>query len=81
MKKNTVSIEQIKRSILALVGAPVKIKINRGRKKIERYSGEITAVYPSVFTMKVSQGSVKSLSCSYSDLLCGEVVIKRNGDK
>lgn len=81
MKKNIVSIDQIKKSILDLVGSPVKVKINRGRKKIERYSGEISGVYPSVFTLKLNNAVVKSLSCSYSDLICGEVVIKKNGEK
>ena len=81
MRKTTVSVEQVKKGVRALMGKPIKIKINRGRKRIERYSGEISAVYPSVFTLKVDKGAVKSLSCSYSDLICGEVVIKSNGEK
>ena len=78
MRKTTVSVEQVKQGVRALIGKPIKVKINRGRKRIERYCGEISAVYPSVFTLKVEKSAVKSLSCSYSDLICGEVVIKRN---
>ena len=81
MRKSTVTIEEVKNGVRALVGQPIKVKINRSRRRTEKYNGEITAIYPSVFTLKVDGATTPNLSCSYSDLICGEVIIKRNGEK
>lgn len=48
--------------------------ISTGRKKILRYSGRILAVYPQVFTVKIADNkNTELLSCSYSDLICGDI--------
>ncbi len=63
-------IEEIER----LKGASISMEINKGRKKIEKYQGIIENVYPSIFTVNIGDGK-NPLSYSYTEVLCGDVVI------
>jgi uncharacterized protein Veg len=75
------SIEQAKESVGALRGMPLKISVNRGRKKIVRYEGRIEDVYPSVFTLKICDDkNISRLSFSYSDVICVDIKLKSNTD-
>lgn len=79
MRKKTVSLEEIKKDVAELRGKGLKISVNKGRKKIVKYDGEITEVYPSVFTLKIYNDLfIKSLSCSYSDVICGDIRMKES---
>ena len=49
------------------------MEINRGRKKIEKYQGIIENIYPSIFTVNIGDGK-NTLSYSYSEVVCGDVV-------
>ena len=74
MRKNTMSIEEAKKHIQALRGTPLRISVNKGRKKVLRYDGQIADVYPSVFTLQISDDeNTNMLSCSYSDIICGDI--------
>lgn len=77
MKRNIVSIEDIKQSVLQLKGEQVKLYINRGRRKILKLEGVVDNVYTSVFTVKQEVGMNTVHTYSYSDILCGEVKISR----
>ena len=50
------------------------MEINKGRKRIEKYQGIIENVYPSIFTVNIGEGK-NPLSYSYTEVLCGDVVI------
>ena len=77
MRKSAVSIDEIKNDVASLLGQKLKISINKGRKKIVRYDGELSAVYPSVFVLNVfGNKAVSSLSFSYSDVICGDIKLK-----
>ncbi len=77
MRKCTLKPEEVKKAIKTLIGKRLKISVNRGRKKIERYEGEVENAYPSVFVLKIMDAPlVNSLSFSYSDIICGEVKLK-----
>ena len=77
MRKKTMSIDEAKKHIETLSGRPLKISINKGRKKIVKYDGSIAAVYPSVFTLNIlGDKNINFLSCTYSDLICGQISIK-----
>ena len=77
MRKCAVSIEDVKNDVRALVGRKLRVSVNRGRKKVDRYDGEITAIYPSVFVLSVvGLRTGSSLSCSYSDVVCGDIKLK-----
>ncbi len=74
MRKRAVSIEEVKQSIEGLKGSNLRISVNRGRKRIQRYDGEIAAMYPAVFTLKItSDKHIDLLSFSYSDVICGDL--------
>ena len=74
--KKPVGIVEVKDSISALKGKMLLIRINKGRKRIIKYCGEIEDILPSLFTLKVSgEKNVTRLSCSYSDIICGNVIL------
>ena len=79
MRKHIQNCEQIKNEISALIGQNIKLSVNKGRKKIIRYNAIIVNAFPKVFTVKViGDKLVDKLSCSYNDIICGDVrVIKK----
>ena len=78
MRKTAMSIEEAKKHIDGLCGHTLKISVNKGRKKILRYDGLIAGVYPSVFTLQIlDDKNIQTLSCSYSDLICGDIDLKK----
>jgi len=78
MKKSTLTIEMIKNKIDELVGKKIYMEVCRGRKQIKKYKGVIENTYPSIFVVRLTEGDtgLLSLSYSYSDVLCGEVIIE-----
>lgn len=81
MRKQLLSLEEIKQKIYSLKGKEVKFLINRGRRKIIKFDGIIEDAYSSVFTVKNLQKMLNIQSYSYSDILCGEVKISVGKDK
>ena len=76
MRKSFYNLTEIKDKILSIKGKNIDIFINRGRKKIDNYFGIIENIYPSVFTVKIlNDKQLKNVTCSYSDVLCGDVKI------
>ena len=76
MRKSIFNLNDIKDRIADIKGKDIDITISRGRKRYDSYIGQIENTYPSVFTVKVEGDSnVKSVTCSYSDVLCGDVKI------
>lgn len=76
MRKSITTLDDIKRAVLSLKGEPVKLHINRGRRKILKLEGIIDNVYTSVFTVK-DNIATGTHTYSYSDILCGEVKITK----
>ena len=60
-----------------LVGKDVQMRVCRGRKQIKYFQGVVENAFARVFVVRLTSGGevMKSLSYSYSDVLCGEVVI------
>lgn len=57
-----------------LVGTPVRVSVNKGRKRIVKYDGQVESIYPSVFTLRIfGNDNMDKLSCSYSDVICGDI--------
>ena len=74
MRKRAVSVEEVKQRISGLKGSSLKISVNKGRKRVLKYDGEIAELYPAVFTLKItSDKHVDLLSFSYSDVRCGDI--------
>lgn len=77
MRKCTADIEEVKSGVAALVGQRLKVSVNKGRKRVIRYDGEIAGVYPGVFVLNVEPvKGVRRLSFSYGDVICGDVKLK-----
>lgn len=77
MIKGTRNILSAKESILALRGKTVDVKINLGRNKSTSFVGTLTDIYPALFTISPLDKDFKGkTSYSYSEYLCGDVVIK-----
>ena len=78
MRKVELDIKSIINKIKDLKGENVDMSVVKGRNRIEKYTGVIESVYPSIFTVKVDNPTINSpLSYSYSEVLCGDVVIEK----
>ena len=73
MKRNNVTLQDIKLQLLKLKGKNINIVANRGRNKIEKFAGILENIYPAVFTIKTDENCK---TYSYSDILCGNVKIE-----
>ena len=80
MRKVEMDIRDIILKIKALKGENVQMEVQKGRNKIEKYKGVIESVYPSIFTVKLidDMGLKNSLSYSYTEVLCGDVVVEKS---
>jgi uncharacterized protein Veg len=71
------SLDKIRANVENYVGRKVKLRANKGRKKIVERDGIIESVYPSVFIVKINGGynTSRRVSYSYSDILTETVQI------
>lgn len=77
MRKANLKLTDVIEEIKALKGKKISMSVNRGRKRIESYEGVLEKIYPSVFTVDIFKPDNKGKqSYSYSDVLCGDVIIK-----
>ena len=74
MRKVNTSVSTVIEEISKLKGSNISMQINKGRKRIEKYQGIIENVYPSIFTVNIGDGK-NPMSYSYTEVLCGDVVI------
>ena len=77
MIKPTKNISEVKQLVKACSKKRVDVKLNLGRNKTVRFSGVLSGVYPSLFTVtQDDENFLGKTAYSYSDLLCGTVKIK-----
>lgn len=77
MMKPTLSISDIRTTILGYYNRPVAVRVNLGRNKILKFSGTLSGVYPALFTVLPDEkGFLGKTAYSYSEILCGNVRIK-----
>ncbi|MDI9484864.1 MAG: Veg family protein [Bacillota bacterium] len=70
------SLQQIKLDLEASVGKRVKLRANRGRKKIIEAEGVIESTYPKLFVVKLDAShSLERLSYTYADVLTKTVEV------
>lgn len=77
MKKCVKSVNEVKSYLQGLKGKNLTFRINRGRNKSVSCAGEIINTFPSLFTVRYGGGELASFS--YSDVICGVVVIAERG--
>lgn len=73
--KKSVTLDSAKSYVESLVGHSVDVKVNKGRNKIKRYKGVVSEAHPNVFVVKLDNDLFDRISCTYTDILCGQIVI------
>lgn len=77
MIKQKHDISAVKRTIADYFKTQVDVTVNLGRNKVLRYCGELSGVYPSLFTVQPNDKNfLGKTSYSYAEVLCGSVKIK-----
>lgn len=74
MKQNDVN--KVRNAVMNQMGKKVKVRINRGRHRIDETEGVISETYPNIFLVKVQETNnmpVRTMSYSYTDILTKDV--------
>ncbi|NLL71744.1 MAG: Veg protein [Epulopiscium sp.] len=69
-------ILQVKKDIEGFVGSKVRVKANKGRKKIVIKEGILENTYPSIFVIRIQnefEDTFRSICYSYTDILTNTV--------
>ena len=70
-------IASIKKTIADYFKRQVDVTVNLGRNKVLRFCGELSGVYPALFTVSPNDKNfLGKTSYSYAEVLCGSVQIK-----
>lgn len=70
VQTNTNPLEQIKLNLDACVGKKIRLKANKGRKKVVEAEGILENTYPNIFVIRLDKSSaIKRLSYTYADIL------------
>lgn len=78
MIKPTKNIKDVKQMVKDCSAKRVAVRVNLGRNKSVSYSGILSGIYPALFTVKPDdEDFLGKTAYSYSDVLCGNVKIKR----
>lgn len=78
------SVTQIKKDLEECIGKKVMLKANRGRRRTTIKEGILESVYPSLFTVRISNEyeSSRTVSYTYSDVLTSTVEVTiREGEE
>lgn len=73
--KRKADINEAKCKVQTLFGKSVNVKLNRGRNKVKNFRGVVKEIHENVFVVELENAIVDRISCSYSDVLCGEVAL------
>ena len=69
-------IASVKRTISDYFRRQVDVTVNLGRNKFLKYCGELSGVYPALFTVQPNDKNfLGKTSYSYAEVLCGSVKI------
>ena len=75
MKEVLYSVSAAMDDVRAMTGLKVKVRVNRGRNKIEMIEGVIENAYPNIFTIRKENGELNSFS--YADIIASNVKFLR----
>jgi len=77
-------ISKLKDYIDGFVGAKVKVKANKGRKRIDENVGVLEKAYPNVFVVKVNDetcSTERRLSYNYTDIITKSIELTVHRDE
>lgn len=67
-------LAEIKRDLDPFVGNKIKLRANRGRKKVVEKTGILESTYPNIFVIRLDEKQVeRRVSFSYADILTDAV--------
>ncbi len=76
-------LSDIKRDLETYVGEKIRLKANKGRKRVMEREGILESTYPNIFIVKLEEAdqSERRVSYSYADLLTEavELVVYSSG--
>jgi uncharacterized protein Veg len=76
------ALETIREHLGLFVGKSIKLKANRGRKRIFEVEGILEQIYPKVFVVSFKERQVeRRISYSYADLLTKAVELSVGNDR
>lgn len=76
MIKRNNDIQKVKKTIADYFRTQVDVTVNLGRNKFLKYCGELSGVYPALFTVSPNDKNfLGKTSYSYAEVLCGSVKI------
>jgi uncharacterized protein Veg len=59
-------LDDIRRELDSHVGEKIRVKANKGRKKIDEKEGVLEKTYPHIFVVRIEEGSLSERRASYS---------------
>lgn len=63
-------LADIKRDLDGLIGARIRLRANKGRRKVDEREGILERTYPSIFVVRLEEeASMRRVSFSYADIL------------
>lgn len=75
-------LEKIKNNLDSFVGQSIRLKANRGRKRVLEVEGVLEQTYPKVFVIRLREKQMeRRLSYSYADLLTKAVELSFQNKK
>lgn len=69
-------VNKVRNAVKNQTGKKVKVRINRGRHKVDVTEGIISETYPSIFLIRIQDGNDmpgKIMSYSYTDIITKDV--------
>ena len=75
-------LANIREDLESRVGQKVKLRANRGRKRILERKGILEKTYPNIFTIRLEEqrNTQRRMSFSYTDVLTNTVELTIEGD-
>lgn len=82
MPRTPTVLESIRRDLNGYVGQRVRLRSDRGRKRIVVREGRLEGIYPHVFVVRLDQAPHRgrAVSYSYADLLTASVELMVMGE-
>jgi uncharacterized protein Veg len=63
-------LADIKRDLDGLIGTRIRLRANKGRRKVDEREGILERTYPSIFVVRLEEEtSMRRVSFSYADIL------------
>ena len=77
MIKRNNDIVTVKKTIADYFKQQVDVTVNLGRNKIIKFCGELSGIYPALFTVEPNEKNfLGKTAYSYAEVLCGSVKVK-----